>query len=320
MPKDSTLFAQTLLPVFFVLAAGYYAGWRGRIESRHPEALIVVLMQFALPCSLLLGVGNAPSAVLRRHLPLLLLLVCAMLVVYGVTFLVSCRWTGATRGEAAVQALTVAFANNVAIGLPFLTHAEGSGAQLAVIAAIVGGALVVSPLTLVLLECSQQVPADSTDSLSSRVGKALRVSLRRPVILAPALGLLLPLTGHAMPATVAASLDIAAKVTIGLALFLTGLILSAQPLVFSRNVAVGVLLKNLGQPLLVWLLLWPFHVHGAAAREAFLLACVPAGFFGTVFGARYGVPAQEAGSTLLWSTALCVLTLPLGLVLAARIS
>ncbi len=145
------------------------------------------------------------------------------------------------------------------------------------------------------------------------------MSLRRPVILAPALALLFPLTGYVMPAVGVASLDVAARVTIGLALFLTGLILSAQPLVFSRNVAVGVLLKNVGQPMLVWVLCWPFHVHGAAAREAFLLACVPAGFFGTVFGARYGVPAQEAGSTLLWSTALCVLILPLAVVLAARI-
>ena len=104
-----------------------------------------------------------------------------------------------------------------------------------------------------------------------------------------------------------------------MALFLTGVILTAQRFQFSIGMAVGVLLKNIAQPLLVWALLSVFHVHGVIARDAFLLACVPAGFFGTVFGARYRVASAEAGSTLVLSTLLSAVTLPLAVTLASHI-
>jgi len=313
------LFATTIIPVFFVLALGYYAGLRKRLDNQHPEALIAVLMQFALPCSLLLGVGSAPPEMLRSQASLLGLLAVVMLAVYGCVYFLARRWRRASMGEAAVLALTVAFANNVAIGLPFLVGVDGANGRLAVMSGIVAGALVLSPLTLVLLECAAQEQAAEKASRLVRIRRALSLSLRRPVILAPAVALLLPLSGHPLPAAMTASLDLIGKATVGLALFVTGLILSAQPFRLSLMTAVGVVFKNALQPLFVYLLLRPLHFHGVLAKEAFLLACVPAGFFGTVFGARYGVASAEAGSTLVLSTALSAVTLPLAVVLSAHL-
>ena len=317
MSSENAHFLQTMLPVFFVLAMGYYAGWRGRVDNRRPDALVVVLMQFALPCSLFLGIGSASPAMLRTQLPLLLLLVAVMLLTYGITYLLTSRWTGASASESAVQALTVSFANNVAIGLPLLTHLFGAAGQLAVMCGIVGGALVVSPLTLVLLECA--AARNGGEPVPKRVRKALSISLRRPVILAPAAGLLLPLTGHTLPQLFVPSFDLIGKVTIGLALFLTGVILSAQAFRLSRAVLVGVALKNFVQPALVVCLLLLFRMHGLLGKEAFLLACVPAGFFGTVFGARYQVASLESSSTLVLSTLLSIITLPAAIMLAAHL-
>jgi len=320
MSSQSVAFLQTILPVFFVLALGYYAGKRKRVENTHPEALIALLMQFALPCSLFLGVGSAPPAVLRSQAPLLLMLVCMMLMTYGLAFFVARKWLKSSISEAAVQALTIGFANNVAIGFPLLTKAYGAPGLLAVTCGILSGALVLSPLTLVLLECeAQRKLAGEHLSMRQSVGKALAISLRRPVILAPALGLLLPLTGHTIPVMFVSSLDLIGKATIGVALFLTGLILSAQPFRLTKGVVSGVLLKMVVQPCLLFGLLWVFHIHGLVAKEALLLSCVPAGFFGTVFGARYRVGSVEAGSVLALSTLLSAGTLPVALMLAARL-
>jgi predicted permease len=314
---QTNLFAQTILPVFFVLGLGFYAGKRGRVGNQHPEALIAVLMHFALPCSLLLGIGSAPAALLRSQVPLLGVLVCAMLATYGVAYALARR--DGNEGAAAVRALTVGFANNVAIGFPFLMHYAGAQGQLAAMCGIIAGALVLSPITLVLLELA--VPSEAIAALSpgARVWHAVRVSMKRPVILAPAVGLVLTLSGHPVPPVFASSLDVMAKVTIGLALFLTGLILSAQPFRLTGAVMTGVALKNFVQPALLFALLPLFALHGQLAREAFLLAAVPAGFFGTVFGARFRVASVEASSILVLSTLLAAATLPLAVMLAAKI-
>jgi malonate transporter len=45
-------------------------------------------------------------------------------------------------------------------------------------------------------------------------------------------------------------------------------------------------------------------------REAIILSAVPSGFFGILFGLRYGVVSQDAGSTLIASTILSAATIP----------
>jgi malonate transporter len=314
------LFLETLLPVFFVLGLGFYAGRLKRVDNRNTAALSTVLMHFALPCSLFLGVARTPPAVLRAQSPLLAVLAIAMAVTYGVTFALERRVFRANASESAVQSLTVAFSNNVAIGLPLLSSLYGATGLLAVAAGIVTGALVISPVTLVILECNSSQTANSGISFASRLRVAALAALRRPVVLAPLAGVLFPIFGWKLPEAVVPSLDLIGKATIGLALFLTGLILSAQRVRLSAGVATGILLKNFAQPALIVALLLIFRLHGEVAAEALLLGAVPAGFFGTVFGTRYGVTSLEASSTLLISTALSAVTLPLALAVIARLA
>jgi len=311
----SRIFTEALIPVFFGLGLGYYAGWRGRVDNRNVSALNVTLMHFVLPCSLFLAVGRTPPEVLRSQFSLLAVLALAMVAIYALVYFMGRRFFHQSSNEASVQALTVSFSNNVAVGLPLLSSLFAATGLLAVAAAIMVGVLVISPLTLVLLECNAAGEKNS-QSLVKRLGPAVLTSLRRPVILAPVCALLLPLTGHTLPITAVHVLDLVGKATVGLALFLTGLILSAQPMRITTAVAVGVFLKNVAQPAVVFLLILIFHQHGYIAREEFLLAAVPAGFFGTVFGARYGVGSQESSSTLVLSTLASIITLPVAIALS----
>jgi len=308
--ETSAIFFEALVPVFFGLGLGYYAGVRKRVDNHNVHALNTTLMHFVLPCSLILGIGRTPPAVLRSQFSLLAVIALAMLAIYGISFWLERKIFHKTSAEAAVQALTVGFSNNVAIGLPLLSSLYGASGLLAVAAAIMDGVLVLSPITLVLLECHAAGAQSSSRPQWKRVGPAILTSLRRPVILAPLCALLLPLTGHALPRFAANSFELVGKATVGLALFLTGLILSAQPLRISPGVACGVVLKNILQPAIIVLLMLLMHMHGDIAREAFLLAAVPAGFFGTVFGARYGVRSHDTSSTLVLSTILSLVTLP----------
>jgi malonate transporter len=50
-------------------------------------------------------------------------------------------------------------------------------------------------------------------------------------------------------------------------------------------------------------------LSGDAGRVAILLAALPSGFFGVLFGLRYGLESHDAGSTLILSSALSIITL-----------
>jgi malonate transporter len=313
----NTSLLNALVPVFFGLGLGYYAGKRGRVDNRNVAALNNTLMHFVLPCSLFLAMGRTSASVLRSQAMLLAIVASGMAITYVLVFACELQLFRKTAGESSTQALTVSFANNVAVGLPVLASIYGTMGTLSATAAIMAGALVVSPVTLVVLECHAAGGTPRPRTLGSQIGHAILQSLRRPVVLAPLCGLLFPLTGHALPTVAASSLELIGKATIGLALFLTGLILSAQSLRFSKSVMIGVFLKNAGQPAIFFLLILAFHQHGQTARAAFLLAAVPAGFFGTVFGARYGISSTEVSSTLVLSTVLSVVTLPIALLLSA---
>lgn len=100
-----------------------------------------------------------------------------------------------------------------------------------------------------------------------------------------------------------------------MALFLTGLILSSQQILLNWNVISGTLIKLVVQPLLGLVIIALVPMAHDTARAAILLLAVPAGFFGVLFGLRYGVESHEAGSTLLVSSVLSIVTLAVALVL-----
>lgn len=307
MPVVLRILTETLIPVFFVLGFGVYAGLRGRIDNRNTAAINVLLMHFALPCSLFLGIARSSLPLLRSQLPLLAVLVFAMALTYGLQFFLSRRVFGRPVQEAAVGSLTSAFANNVAVGLPLLVSLYGSAGLTAVTFGILVGALLLSPLTLVMLE---RESGASTPHLQQRFLSACLSSLRRPVVLAPLAGLLFLMLGFKIPPFLGGSLDLIGKCTVGLALFLTGLLLSAQPFRLSPAVLAGVFSKSVAQPAFVLTFIILFHLRVDLGREALLLSVLPAGFFGTVFGARYGVSSAEMNSVLVLSTVLSVVTLP----------
>ncbi len=95
------------------------------------------------------------------------------------------------------------------------------------------------------------------------------------------------------------------------ALFLTGLVLSAQPIRVDAQAIVATVLTVLVRPLLALGVIVLLGWTGAMAQETLLLLAVPAGFFGILVGIGYGAKPPVAGSTLLFSSVLSIATLSL---------
>jgi malonate transporter len=302
-----TTILNSLAPVFFVLALGYGAGLRKMVDNKNVHSINIMLMNFALPCALFVAIARTNSKVLAQQYRLVAALAVAMILIYAITWYLQRKWFHLQQGEAAVQSLTVSFSNNVAVGLPLLISMFGPEGTVAVAAGIGVGAIVISPITLVILESGTEKAQRM--SVRTRLGYAVWQSCKRPIVWAPLAGMAFSLLGFVVPDVAARMLNLIGQCTAGVALFLTGLILSAQPFRLDSNAISGVILKNIVQVVLMYGFVRLFAVPMPAARQGILLAAVPAGFFGTVFGARFGVASIEASSTLIASTLFSVVTL-----------
>jgi malonate transporter and related proteins len=52
------MIAEALVPVFFVMFLGYFAGARRIIDNQHVASLNVLLLTFVLPAALFVGVAR----------------------------------------------------------------------------------------------------------------------------------------------------------------------------------------------------------------------------------------------------------------------
>jgi malonate transporter len=217
-------------------------------------------------------------------------------------------------GENAVQSLSVGFPNFAAVGLPLLGSVMGPGSAVSVAASVAAGSVFISPLALSVLEARGKAAGSSPGPIVN----ALSHSVSKPVVIAPMAGLVVALLGIHLNEVVSHALNLIGATAAGLACFVTGLVLSAQPLRLDANVAVGVLMKNIVLPLVACAIALALGMSGEIAREAILLTALPAGFFGMLFGLNYGVRSQAIGSTLTLSYLVSVITLTAAILLTSQ--
>ncbi len=313
------LIVTALLPVFLVLALGYFAGRRKLVDNQNVSSLNVLLMQFALPLTLFISIAKTPQSVIMQNGQLALLLALGLVIVYAIVGWMHRTIFGLSLSDAAVQTLTIAFPNFASIGLPLVLPIFGQQASLSVAIAIAVGSVTISPMTLALLDLDKARQTDAGHSVSAvrQFLIALGHSVRKPIFVGPMLGLIVALLGISLPTIVATALGPITAATAGIGLFLTGLMLSAQVIKIDADVTFGTVVKNIVQPLLVFGLARLFHFPATIAGQAALLTAIPAGFFGLVFGASSGVRPPVAGATLLVSSISSVVTLSIAIWLLA---
>ena len=303
-----------LVPIFAVMALGYFAGWIRDVDNHHVAELNALVMDFALPASLFVATASTSGAVLSEQWPLLVVFTVSMLALYALSYWMQRHLFGLERGEAAVQAITIALPNYAAAGLPLIAAVLGPAGTIYVALSIATGSIVLSPLTLATLETNK---ASAGGKNSAAPLQAIGRSLLKPIVLGPVLGIAFSLVGIPLPGAVHRSFQLIGESAGGVGLFLTGLILSAQRIELSTNMLSGTFLKNIVHPLLAAGLILALAMDRDTARAVLLLCALPSGFFGILFGLRYGLESHVAGSTLIASSLASAATVAVALVLTA---
>src|SRR5882757_1547255 len=144
-----------LVPIFALMALGYFAGWIRDVDNHHVAELNALVMDFALPASLFVATASTSGAVLSEQWPLLVVFTLSMLALYALSYWMQRHLFGLESGEAAVQALTIALPNYAAAGLPLIAAVLSPAGTIYVALSIATGSIVLSPLTLATLETNK---------------------------------------------------------------------------------------------------------------------------------------------------------------------
>lgn len=154
-------------------------------------------MDFAVPAALFVVTASVSRRVLLTQWPLLLALLVPMLALYALSYWMERRLFGLMPAPTSVQALTIAFPKFAAAGLPLIAAVFAPSQLIDVAFGVALGAIVLSPLTLAVLEVSKSATAGQVNcgAILNAIGK----SLLRPVVLAPIIGVAFSLIGIRLP-------------------------------------------------------------------------------------------------------------------------
>jgi malonate transporter len=298
-----------LAPVFFVMGLGFFAGRAGFIENRNVASLNALVMNFAVPASAFVAIASAPRAEMLQQGWLFAIQAAVMLLVYLLWYFWQSRIAGTSKGESATQALTIAFPNIAGVALPLVSAILGPAGAVPVAIALAAGSIVVTPLTLVLLALNDDPTRSGTGASRPPLLPTLRQALLRPLVVAPVLGIAMSMSGLHLDPVAAASLKLIGQGAGGIALFLTGLVLSAQAFRMDWTIAGATVAGDIVRPLIVVAIVLVFPVPPDTAKVAILLAAVPAGFFGILLGLGHRLGATETGPMVILSTVFSIATL-----------
>jgi len=312
MPMMSNPIVMALAPVFFVLLLGYAAGRVRIVDNHHVDGLNALVMDFALPASLFAATASATRSQMLEQAPLFLVFGLTMLLLYIGWYVAARAFSKVSRSDASLQALTIGFPNLAGVGLPIVASILGPTGTVPVAVALASGSILISPLTLIVVEMSAS-KAHGTEMSARQVLTAVRRALTKPVVLAPALGILLALSGVELDALAHACLSLIGNAAAGVALFLTGLILSAQSFELDWKVVAATGAADIVRPLLAVAVVYFIPISPEAAKTAILLAAVPSGFFGILFAVNYRLDSATAGSMVIASTGFSIATMAIAI-------
>ncbi|MBP2199579.1 AEC family transporter [Pantoea cypripedii] len=311
-----------LAPIFVIMLLGFWAGKAGMVDNKNVSLLNIFVMDFALPAALFSATVQTPWSGIVAQMPLIVVLTLAMWIAYAALYFIAVGVFKKSPQDAAVLTLTVALPNYAALGLPILGSVvgEGSTTSLSVAVSIACGSVLMTPFCLLILEREKARAAGETQrSTLAMLPVLMWRSVKKPIVWGPLLGVVLSAFGVKMPDLLLASIKPLGLSATAAALFLTGVILSARKLKINTMVISSTVTKLLIQPAIAWGIVLAFGLHGTVAVTAILMIALSAGFFGVVFGNRFGVQSPDAEAVLLLSSLLSILSLPLFISLTAGI-
>ncbi|WGW03373.1 AEC family transporter [Tropicibacter oceani] len=293
-----------ILPVFLVIGAGYGAVWKGWFSDSAVDGLMSFTQSFAIPCLLFRAIWTLDLG--PDFNPWLLVsfytgsLTCFIAGLLGARLLFDRDWE-----DAVAIGFCCLFANSVMIGLAITERAYGVDALQAnyVIVAVHSPFCYGIGITAMEIVRAKGAPARQLPA------KVLRAMFRNALVIGIGLGALANVTDITLPGTVTDALDMMIRAALPAALFgMGGVLCRYKPQGDGRVIAYICAISLILHPAITWTLGSLTGLSTQAFRSAVLTAAMAPGINTYVFANIYGRARRVAASSVLFATALSVLT------------
>jgi hypothetical protein len=288
-------------PVFALILAGGLAGWYGLLDPPVTAALNRFVINLALPALLFDVTSRAPLAQVLD--PGFILAFGGGIL--GTLLIMLPMLRGQSLTVMGLRGLNATYANVGFMGIPLAAMAFGPASLGPVVIAVIITASVQFAGVIALIEIDRHKGHGA--EVARRVVPRL---LRNPLLLAPALGLVVGGLGVPVPLPLGAFVKLLGQAASPCALVATGLFIAAHRSDFHlRPVAPLVVLKLLVHPALTWVIAGPLlHLAPLPRVVAVLLAALPTGIGPFILAEGYGIDRGPAAATILVTTVLSVVT------------
>ncbi len=303
-----------LLPVFFVLGLGYFAGRAKKFDADQVAGLNDLVLDYAFPAMMFVATVKTPRDELLSEGSYALALLVAFVGLFLAVVLVSTLLLRHSLGEATLQANLASFPSVGFFGPPIFQGLFGPSSLVSIAFASTLSAVTIIPLTLVLLEIHhQRTTRGEGQRVSSLIVRSLANTLKKPMVWAPLIGLALVLAGARVPPLIDNMLMLIGSSTSGASIFLAGLIIAAYEIRLNGEVIANALVKMVAQPLLMVLLVAALKVGSPLAGEGIVVCAIPTAVFAPLLAPRYRIYEVESSSTLMATALLMIVTLPIAI-------
>jgi malonate transporter and related proteins len=299
-----------LLPAVITILLGYFAARHHDFKQQDVPVLTKMVMSYALPLSLFVGVVGAGRAELVADLPLVAFLAAAILGMYAVVFSLGRFVLHHSPGLSALRALTAAAPSTAFVGTPVLGYLYGDKSDIPIAVGSIIIVLFLVPATLILLNLDPAAspPGDPAKG-DTRISAKLLGALKQPVVWVPFLGFVLVMLDVAMPEVAQNSLALMGNASAGVALFTAGIVLAGYKIIVNAPVMFLVFLKNVVQPGLVCLGMLALGYGEPLVGEAVVTSALPPITLVVMLAVQHRFAIPETASALLFSTLGALVTM-----------
>jgi len=293
-----------VLPVFFIVAFGYLAAWRGWFTESAVDGLMKFAQGFAIPCLLFRAISTLDLSA-GFQLPLLGSFYLGAIAGFLAGLIGARLFFGRPWEDSVAIGFCTFFSNSVLLGLPISERAYGTEALAGNFAIISIHAPFCYGLAITVMEVVRARGAP----MRHLPGKVLKAMFSNSIILGIALGFAVNLTGTTVPQTLAEGLDMMGRAALPAALFgLGGVLCRYRPEGDIRTILYISLISLVLHPVITYTLGSRLDLGIDGMRSAVLTASMAPGVNAYLFASMYGVAQRVAASAVLLSTALSVIS------------
>ena len=295
-----TVAFDVILPVFLVIAAGWFAAQRGLMTDTMVDSLMRFAQGIAVPVLLARSIGRLDLGA-SYDMGLFISFYAGALASFGLAIL-GARLLGRPGPDAVAIGFAAMFSNSLLLGVPITERAFGPDALAANFAIISIHSPLLYAIGIVTMELVRShgrgLPGGQ---IAAQVGRAI---VTQPMVVGITAGFAINLTGNPLPGFVWDAMKIISGAAIPCALFgLGGVLLRLRPEGDGRAIGMVMALSILVHPAIAWTLgTMVFDLSTDQLRSAVVTASMAPGVNAYLFANAYGVAKRVAASAVLLAT------------------